>query len=203
MRAFVTHGVGRDMLSAWSRLMGMRSVGRIVPIAAVAAMLALFVVIAALQLRWISRLSEAELQRAKIRLQVSVRAVQTDINRELTRAQILFQWPAGTPRQSWAQRTAEGYSAWRQAAQFPDLIRRVLLVGPAGGGLQMAAYRPETREYASIPWLPELGDLTRQLALPFKGDAVFGVRTFTGIALADVPVLVRPLDLTVPGNLPA
>src|SRR6266567_7285529 len=156
-----------------------RSAGRILPIAAIAATLGLFVVITALQSRWISQLSEAELQRAKIRLQMSIRAVQTDINRELTRAHLLFQWEAGTSPQSWAQRTSEAFATWRQTAQFPNLIRRVLLVRPAGGaGLQMAAYNAETREYDPIVWPAELNDLKRQLALPFKDYDVFEVRTF-------------------------
>src|SRR5258708_7905953 len=118
--------------------MGFRTLtGKVWLIVAIALTVGLFAVTAVLQSRWISQLSEAELQRTKTRLQVSVRAVQTDINRELTRAHILFQWESGAPAESWAQRTAEACAAWREAAQFPDLIRRVLLVRPDGGGLKM------------------------------------------------------------------
>src|SRR5262245_23056062 len=121
----------------------MLRLGRVMPIAAIVATVALFAVLAALQSRWISQLSEAELQRAKVRLQVSLHAVQTDINRELTRAHVLFQWESGVPPESWAPRTSEAYATWRQTAEFPDLIRRVSHVRPAGpGGLQMAAFDP-------------------------------------------------------------
>jgi two-component system phosphate regulon sensor histidine kinase PhoR len=176
---------------------------KVLPVAAVILTGACFCVIAVLQSRWISQLSAAELEHAKIRLQVSVRAVQTDINRELTRAQILFQWESGAPPRSWAQRTSEAYATWRQTAQNPDLIRRVLLVEPGGGGLRMLAFDPAALEYSPVAWPAELSDLRRQLALPFHDYGVFGVRTFTGIALTDGPVMVLPLDRTFRENLPA
>ena len=68
-----------------------RSAARILPIAGIVATLALFIAITALQSRWVAQLSDAELQRAKLRLQVSMMAVQADINRELSRAYLLFQ----------------------------------------------------------------------------------------------------------------
>jgi signal transduction histidine kinase len=181
-----------------------RSAGKYLPIAAVVATLALFAVIAALQSRWISQLSEAELQRAKIRLDVSVRAVQTDVNRELSRAYILFQWEAGTPRASLAQLTSQAYATWGQTAQFPDLIRRVLLVQPAAGAgeLQMAVYNTALQQYQPIAWPTDLRNLREQLALPFHDYDTFGVRTFTGVTLADAPLLVFPLDQTFHNGLP-
>lgn len=181
-----------------------RTAAKLLPIAAIALTLALFTVIAALQSRWISRLSEAELQRAKIRLQLSVRAVQTDINRELTRAHILFQWESGAPSESWPRRTAEAYDAWTQTAQFPALIRRVLLLRPAASGeLRADAYDPRTRGLVPIVWPPALADLRRQLALPFTTYHVFGARTFTGIALADAPAMVLALNDTIHKALPS
>jgi hypothetical protein len=179
----------------------------VLSIAAIVATFGLFVVIAALQSRWISQLSEAKLQRSKIRLQMSLRAVQTDFNRELNRAYVLFQWEAGVRPETLGQRTSETYVLWRRTSEFPDLIQRFLLVRPAAiGGLEMAAYNRATREYDSIAWPSELQDLRKQLALPFKDYGAFGVRTFTGITLADSPVLVFPLARKfrqgLPGDFP-
>src|SRR5437879_5060947 len=100
------------MLRSGSPMGIRRSTSRILPVAALVATLGLFAVIAALQSRWISQLSAAEFQRAQMRLQVSVRAVQADINRELTRAHILFQWESGASPQSWTQRTSDAYAIW-------------------------------------------------------------------------------------------
>jgi hypothetical protein len=172
-----------------------RSASRALQVAGILATLVLFIVVTALQSRWIAQLSDAELQHAKIRLQVSVRAIRTDINRELTRAYALFQLPAGAPSRSWGKMTAEAYAIWRQTAQFPGLIHRLLLVRPSGeaGDLEMAAYDADTRRYDPIAWPAELNDLRKQLALPFTAFEAFGVRTFTGVALADAPVLVLPV----------
>jgi len=82
------------------------------PIAA-AVTLALFAIVAAMQWRWIAQLGDAELDRDRIRLRVGARNIQTDLNRELSRAYNLFQWESGVPPQSWAAHTAEAYAIWQ------------------------------------------------------------------------------------------
>ena len=172
-----------------------RVAGRTLPVLVLLATLVLFIVIIALQSRWIGQLSDAELGRARVGLGVSVKGIQSNINRELTRAYLLFQWEAGAPPQAWGERTAEAYAIWRHTAEFPDLVRRLLVAhaAPDGGDLRLAAYNRDTRQYDPIPWPGQFNTLRRQLALPFKSFDTFGVRMYTGVAVADVPVLVFPL----------
>jgi signal transduction histidine kinase len=185
------------------------SAARILPVAAIAATLGVFGAIAALQSRWIAQLSQAELEGAKIRLQISLRAVQADINHEVNRAWVLFQWEAGLPPQSLGERTKEAYAAWRKNAQFPGLIRRMLVVRPddGTGDLRMARVDPVTGLYSPVVWPEELKDLRRQIVLPFKDYQTFGVRTFSGITLAGAPLLVFPLapgsNNGMPGSYPS
>ena len=84
-----------------------RFAGKVFPATVVLATLVLFIVIIGLQSRWIGQLSDAQLGRARIGLQMSVKGIQSDINRELVRAYLLFQWQAGTPPQDWGERTSE------------------------------------------------------------------------------------------------
>ena len=172
-----------------------RSLSRILPVAGLLATLGLFIVVAVLQSRWIAQLGEAELQRSRLGLQESVRAVRNELNRELTSAYALFQFEPGTPWQAWGQMTSENYAIWLKKAKYPGLVGRLLVVQPAGGGgaLQISAYNRHTRQYDPIAWPAELSDLRKQLALPFAGFKVFGVHTFTGVALADAPVMVFPI----------
>src|SRR5581483_9824647 len=142
---------------------------RVLPMAAIGATLLLFGVATALQSRWIAQLSDAELQRARIRLQASVRAVQSDVNRELSRAYLLFQWEAGVPRAAWGRRAAEALASWRRAAQYPALIRRILAVEPGG----ISAFDESSAAFHGIPWPGELIPLRAQLRLPFERYDVF------------------------------
>src|SRR5947209_10912 len=114
------------------------------PIALLAATLGLFAAITFLQSRWVGQLSDAELRRTKVGLQLSLRTVQTEINRELSRAFLLFQWEAGAPEASWGKLAADSWKTWRRTAEHPNLIQQILIVKPGRGAeLQMAAYRPE------------------------------------------------------------
>jgi signal transduction histidine kinase len=164
-------------------------------VAGILATLGIFIVIAAVQSRWIAQLSEAELHRAKSRLQDSMGTVRTDVNRELMKAFSLFQFEPGSSPPAWGQMTAEAYTIWREKAKFPGVVQRVLLVRPTGGGgaLEMAAYNPKTLRYDPVDWPAELNGLRTQLALPFRGFRAFGLRSFTGVALADGPVVLSPL----------
>jgi hypothetical protein len=172
-----------------------RSTSRILQVACILATLGIFIVIAAVQSRWIAQLSEAELQSAKTRLQDSMGKVRTDVNRELMKAFSLFQFEAGSSASEWGQMTAEAYAIWRQRAKFPGVVQRVLAVRPTGNGgaLEMSGYNAETMQYDPVAWPAELNALRTQLALPFRGFRAFGVRSFTGVALADGPVLLSPL----------
>ena len=172
-----------------------RSMSRILPVAGILATFGLFVVIAVLQSRWIAQLSEAELQRSRLALQESLRMVRDELNRELTAAYALLQFESGAPPQAWGRMTSETTAIWQRKTKFPGLVQRLLVVQPDGedGALRMSAFSAETKRFDPVAWPAELNDLRKQLALPFTRFEVFGVHTFTGVALADGPVLVFPV----------
>jgi two-component system phosphate regulon sensor histidine kinase PhoR len=170
------------------------SAGTILRVVGILATLALFVAIAAVQSRWITQLSDAELQLSRLRLQQSIKAISNDVNRELMAAYSLFQLPPGSTAQSWGPRTYESYEIWTRKTKYPSLVRGLFVAQPdENGTLQIASYNGWTRRYEPIPWPAHLNDLRRQLTLPFSKFEVFGVRTFTGIALAGGPVLICPI----------
>jgi len=92
----------------------------------------------------------------------------------------------------------------RDLAEYPELIQRVLLVQPAdSGGLRMSAYNTGTQRFDPIDWPADLASLRPQLALPFRRYEAFGVRTFTGVAVAEQPLVVHPLSVSPLSGLPA
>ena len=173
------------------------SAGRILQAAGILVTVVLLAVIGALQSRWIAQLSDAGLERDRISLQMSTKGIQYDINREVSRAYSVFRLDPGSPPETWGRQTSAAFATWRQTAQFPLLVHRLLLVQPAGdGALRMSVYDGGTEAYLPIVWPAELGSLRKPLELPLRGFEAFGVRTFTGVALAAAPVLVVPLQPT-------
>lgn len=133
-----------------------RSASRAIQVAGILATLGIFIVITALESHWIGQASEAELERQRIRLGVAIEAIKKDLDRELSRAYFIFQFAPGAGPESWGEMTSQGYEVWKKSARFPGLVERLLLVQPegAGGGLEMAAYHPETSHYDPSHGLP-------------------------------------------------
>jgi len=176
----------------------LRRYARILPVMGLLATLGVFLVLVVLQSRWINQFADTDLQRSQLRLQESMTAIRTDVNSELTKAYALFQFEPATTPESWGQTTVENYAIWRRQAKFPPLVQRLLLVQPEsnGQGLQMAAFDANTKGFAKVAWPDELSSLRELLTLPFRRVSAFGFHTFTGVALADRPVLVCPIRPT-------
>lgn len=155
----------------------------------VLAAFAFFAALAFLQFRWITQLSAAELRRTQLDLADSLRAIRDEMNREVTAAYALFQFEPGSPRESLGQLTAEAFAIWPEKSRHPALVGRVMILEDG----RVTAYNRKTRAFEPIAWPPELNDLHNQLALPFRGFDVFGMHTFTGVALPKSPVLVFPI----------
>ena len=119
-----------------------------------AALLGLIGLLATLQYRWLGQISDAERDRMTATLNDHAKAFAEDVDRELTRAYLLFQIdPSGDERRTAAELTAR-YDRWQATARFPRLIKDIYLVGPDGQGnsLQIQRYDPAAHGLEPAAW---------------------------------------------------
>src|SRR5215212_1515221 len=99
------------------------------PMAAIAgALLALLALLATLQYRWLGQISGAERERMKATLNQRATAYAQDVDRELTRAYLLFQLDSLQPDGGLAAPIAARYDRWLATSRFPRLVKDVYLV---------------------------------------------------------------------------
>src|SRR3954454_25009788 len=111
------------------------------------ALLGLIALLATLQYRWLGQISGAERDRMKATLNTRAAAFAQDVDREVTRAYLLFQFDTLPPDQNSASSVAARYDRWQATARFPRMVKDVYLVaapdGAAWGPLQR--FNPATR----------------------------------------------------------
>jgi len=166
-----------------------------------AALLGLIALLATLQYRWLGQITDAERARMTATLNDRAKAFGEDVDRELTRAYLLFQIdePAtGTP----AHEIATRYERWQATARFPRLIKDVYLVDPARAGepRSLERYDPAAHalEFASWPaaLAPVKSQVVRAQSPEFNpqhlgaGTSTFFYRALVPSAWPDVPALV-------------
>src|SRR4051812_38661168 len=101
-----------------------------VPMAVIAgALLGLIALLATLQYRWLGQISGAERDRMRVSLNSRATAFAQDVDRELTRAYLLFQLDAMQPDQPPIVGVVSRYDRWQATARFPRMIKEVYLVG--------------------------------------------------------------------------
>src|SRR5687767_10929700 len=93
-------------------------------------LLGLIALLATLQYQWLGKISGAERERMKATLSARATAYAQDVDRELTRAYLLFQLDAIRPEQVTASGVAARYDRWQATARFPRMVRDVYLVPP-------------------------------------------------------------------------
>ncbi|HEX4565734.1 MAG TPA: HAMP domain-containing sensor histidine kinase [Vicinamibacterales bacterium] len=168
-----------------------------------AALLGLIALLATLQYRWLGQISDAERQRMTATLNDRAKAFGEDVDRELTRAYLLFQidlpGSAGQP----AQELATRYDRWQATARFPRLIKDIYLVVPerADDPRPLERYDPATRATEPLPLPSALApvraeivrsQIPQHVSTPSGGSAAILYRTLTPIVWASVPALVIP-----------
>jgi signal transduction histidine kinase len=166
-----------------------------------AALLGLIALLATLQYRWLGQISDAERERMTATLNDRAKAFGEDVDRELTRAYLLFQIDqpaAGAP----AQELATRYERWQATARFPRLIKDVYLVDPARAGepRPLQRYDPAAHALESASWpatlAPVKSQVVRAQSPEFSpqhlgaGTATFFYRALVPSAWPDVPALV-------------
>lgn len=158
-----------------------------------AALLALLVLLATLQYRWLGEVSEAHRQRLRVQLESSARHFAEDFDRELTRLFLGFQPLAGWRRQADEPSPAEALARWRGEAPYPDMLAEVLHAERTDAdGLALERLDPATGELTACAWPPEMAGLRRRLealAVPHRppGEAM------DDLLADDVPAVVVPL----------
>src|SRR5688500_13378623 len=81
----------------------------------------LLVILAVLQYRWIGEISDAELERMKVNLQVASNQFSNDFDGEMTRLYGGFQLRNGFP--TTAGPLIARYNTWAATAPFPQMVR--------------------------------------------------------------------------------
>src|SRR4051794_1864517 len=102
-------------------------------ILAVCGFIGLLVVLGVLQYRWLSQVSEAEVERQQRRLNSDTEKFAADFNREIQAAYFNFQIAADTwQKKDWTEFN-QRYDFWRSKTAYPTLIKSVVFVGNAPG----------------------------------------------------------------------
>lgn len=153
-----------------------------ISILAVCGFVGLLVLLGALQYRWLSQASEADLEKQQKRLASDTERFAGDFNREIQAA--FFNFQVGT--ENWEKRDwtefNERYDFWRKKTEYPSLIRSIIFVR-SGPESQPLVYDAEKRSF-------EPGDTPAEFAplrAKFSEDKTFQT------VYDDVPALVMPI----------
>jgi signal transduction histidine kinase len=129
---------------------------------ATGALIALLVVLAALQLHWIGEVSRAERDRLRSRLLADSHRFSDELDREVTRAFMAFvqHTTGGDPR----SRLAAQMRRWQTAAPYPGLVRGLYLAQADTAGRLTVERLEATGRFTPTGWPIEVAALGRQLA---------------------------------------
>jgi signal transduction histidine kinase len=119
----------------------------------VAILMALLVILAVLQYRWLGELSEAEHARLRAGLDHAAARFCDDFDRELGRAIVAFAPLLLAGGVNEEQRLAEHLARWRDDAPFPEVVRQVVVVaGQIGGPVATICGDATSGTLSPCPW---------------------------------------------------
>lgn len=181
----------------------------------VIALLALLPLLAALQYRWLGRVSDGEREYLKANLRNAAEQFSRDFDQELTRLFAALRDEPFAPEaftQTSEARYAAKFAQWQKSATHPQLVKSVLLTQSdaalpfESGELQWQCLKKATAQFAPCQLTAELqplraefetrrGNLRRALA----GQEPLPPRRFPEGLLAEIPALVFHLLQRPPG----
>jgi len=126
-----------------------------------------------IQYHWITRVTDAERERAKKTLDAALNNLENDFDVEITRAFVVFQFPLGNGTDY-----ADRYAEWLRHTPYPELIRGVYVVETGGGEFRPNGVIPGVPEIISTEWKQDL----KKLVTPVGGLIV----SRTGFDLAEL-----------------
>jgi hypothetical protein len=177
------------------------------PIALVAALAAVLVLLAVLQYRWSLEISRAERTRIEASLNTSVNQFRQEFYRELTQVSTAFHSdPAAEPDDFWSS-YAERYQAWARTATRPDLVANVFVwqagVPRPDSAPRLLQLRLADGEFEPVDWpatltslragMQRMAEEAREAPGPGAGGAPPELRSFAWTLEERIPALVRPI----------
>lgn len=181
----------------------------------VLALLALLPLLAALQYRWLGRVSDGEREYLKANLRNAAEQFSRDFDQELTRLFAALRDEPFLPEtftQSSEARYAAKFAQWQKNATHPQLVKSLLLTQssdallPESDEMQWQCLNTATTQFAPCQLAAELQPLltefeTRRgnLRRALSGQEPLPPRRFPEGLLAELPALVFPLLQRPPG----
>jgi signal transduction histidine kinase len=160
-------------------------------------LLALLVLLATLQYRWLGRISEAEREQLRARLSGRATEFAHDFDRELTRAYLLFQPEGPQPEPDEDLAFGQRYDRWQATSAFPRMLREFYMARrDRGGALMLERFDLATRTLQPAAWPPSMADWRSRLddrgERVQPGDPSLVVRRLPAPVWETVPALVVP-----------
>jgi signal transduction histidine kinase len=169
------------------------------PMAVIAgALLGLIALLATLQYKWLGQISGAERDRMKASLNTRAGEFAQDVDRELTRAFLLFQIDPMPSDEGPVAGLVARYDRWQATARFPRLLKDVYLATPKDGAATLQRLNAATRFLEPADWPASLAGVRSameqatpvQPLLPSQAPASFVVRPQISTVWPAVPALV-------------
>ena len=174
-------------------------------------LLGLIALLATLQYKWLGQISGAERERMKATLNARATTYAQDVDRELTRAYLLFQFEAIQPDQGIAAGIAARFDRWQATARFPRMVKDIYLVPPPDASNQapgLQRYNAATRFVEPVTWPDAAAPIREQLSVtaptgPTTPGATILMRAMVPPVWASVPALVIPAPMLMVSHISA
>ena len=155
------------------------------------ALLALMLILATLQYRWLNEVSEADRQKTRDVLHTAVTRFAEDFDRELTLAYLYLQ-----PRSGWRAPDddyAERYERWRAYAAFPGLVRAIFIARSEASDLELSRFDPVAGLFTTAPWPEDLSALHEGMKEGFLSRLRSQPPDEMTVLVDNAPALILPL----------
>src|SRR5438128_499333 len=121
-----------------------------------AGLLVLLPAIAVLQYRWVSQVSEADLERMQTHVRNATMQFRDALDGEIARAVINLQVGAATARDGFSDRYTDRYDAWLATAAHPQIVANVFLIdgddATRDTTLQLRRWNQTTHVFEPAEW---------------------------------------------------
>src|SRR4051812_15262923 len=161
------------------------------------ALLGLIALLATLQYRWLGQISGAERDRMKTTLNSRANGFGEDVDREVTRAYLLFQLDAMQEEPAVVARIAARYDRWQATSRFPRMIKDVYVVTSTDTAAPvLQRFNAATRFLEPVEWPDALAPVHKMVA---RATAPPPAPSASGAP----PLLMRSTVPTVWASIPA
>ncbi len=163
----------------------------LLPHAILALLVLLLVFLGSLQNRWIGEVSRADKLRREAALRSSTIRFADDLDREVTRAFLLFQPEPGPPTAPNEIAISRLFEKWTRNAAYPSLVKGVFTsTRGEGSALVLKRFDADVPQLSPIAWPPEFVEIERRLRSATEGlDRGAGAMLFGG----NSPAFALPL----------